>query len=316
MSQCATHATQNDMTTSSDTWRKIEKDTFLWLPPKTRQLYPHDGRAHSFLLTHVECHSVPLMPRKTTWPHLLTRGERLRKTRSCGFPQRHANSTLTTVAHTHSSSHTSNVTVCHACHTKRHDHIFWHVEKDWERHVFVASPKDTPTLPSRRSRTHIPPHTHRMSQSATPATQNDMNGKHTTYIFVDLGDFYSCFAHIIWRFRHPNINGLKGKILTRKPHISGKIDGRSMVSGEDVPFPIWSDFLSKRGLPQPSSIDSVPAELWSPLIGNVPARVASGRGETGGEKKHTRLISNHFYSFRITSNNFQSFLISFQISNF
>ena len=38
----------------------------------------------------------------------------------------------------------------------------------------MASPKGTPTLPSRRPRTHIPPHTRRTSQSATPATQNDL----------------------------------------------------------------------------------------------------------------------------------------------
>ena len=43
------------------------------------------------------------------------------------------------------------------------------------KYVFVASPIDTATLPSRRPRTHILPHTRRMSQSATPATQNDMS---------------------------------------------------------------------------------------------------------------------------------------------
>ena len=137
----------------------------------TRQLFCHDGRAHTFLLTHVECHKVPRVPRKTTSPHLLTRREThllvafpldtatflprrsrthipshtrrmsqsatratqndittssdtSKKTPFGRFPPRHGNFSATTVAHTHSSSHTSNVTKCHTCHAKRHHHIF------------------------------------------------------------------------------------------------------------------------------------------------------------------------------------------------
>ena len=260
MSQSATPATQNDMNTSSDTWRKtrfcgfphrhsnftlttaahthsswntsnvtkchachakrhehilwhVEKDTFLWLPPWTLQLYPHDGRAHTFLLKHVEYHKVPRLPRKTTWTHLLTRGERhvfvaspidtptlpsrrprthippetrrmsqsatpatqndmntssdtWRKTRFCGFPHRHSNFTLTTATHTHSSWNTSNVTKCHACHAKRHDHIFWHVEKifrqlyphDGRAHTFFLKHVEchkVPRLPRKTTWTHL-----------------------------------------------------------------------------------------------------------------------------------------------------------------
>ena len=41
-----------------------------------------------------------------------------------------------------------------------------------ERHVFMASPIDMQTLPSQRSRPHIPPETRQMSQIAMPATHN------------------------------------------------------------------------------------------------------------------------------------------------
>ena len=125
MSQSAMPATQNDMSTSSDTWRKR---------------------------------------------HL------------CGFPNRHGNFSATTVVHTHSSSHTSTVTKCHACKLQRHEHISWHVEchkvPHWprktasahllargERDVFAASPIDTATFLPRRSCTHIPPETRQMSQN-------------------------------------------------------------------------------------------------------------------------------------------------------
>ena len=82
-----------------------------------RQLYHHDGRAHRFFRTHVECHKVPRLPRKTTWPYLLTRRK---------------------------------------------------------KHVFATFTIGKASLRPRRSRTQIPPQTRRMSQSATPATQNDM----------------------------------------------------------------------------------------------------------------------------------------------
>ena len=59
-----------------------------------------------------------------------TSSDTSRKTRFCGFSHRHGNFSPRTVAHTDSSSHTSNVTKCHACRAKRHEHIFWHIEKD------------------------------------------------------------------------------------------------------------------------------------------------------------------------------------------
>ena len=59
-----------------------------------------------------------------------TSSDTSRKTRFCDFSHRHGNFSLTTVAHTPSGWNTSNVTKCHACHAKRHEHIFWHVEKD------------------------------------------------------------------------------------------------------------------------------------------------------------------------------------------
>ena len=53
-----------------------------------------------------------------------------RKSRLRDFSHRHSNFAATMVAHTDSSSDTWNVTKCHACHAKRHDHSFWHVHRD------------------------------------------------------------------------------------------------------------------------------------------------------------------------------------------
>ena len=119
MSQSATPATQNDMSTDSDTWRKAPFCDF----PRRHGNFSATMAAHTFLLTHVECHKVPRLPRRTIWQHLLTRGE---------------------------------------------------------RHSFLASPVDTATF-LRRPRAHIPPHTGRMSQSATAATQNDMRTSSDTW---------------------------------------------------------------------------------------------------------------------------------------
>ena len=65
MSQSATPATQNDMTTSSDTSKKTRFCDFS---------HRHGNFSLTTVLhlTHVECHKVPRLPRKTTEAHLLT----------------------------------------------------------------------------------------------------------------------------------------------------------------------------------------------------------------------------------------------------
>ena len=69
MSRRATPATQNDTTTSSDT----SKETRLCDLSHRRGNFSLRRVLH---LTHVECHKVPRLPRKTTWPHLVTRRNR------------------------------------------------------------------------------------------------------------------------------------------------------------------------------------------------------------------------------------------------
>ena len=115
-------------------------------------------------LTHVECHKVPCLPRKTTWRHLATRRKRhVRATFPIGtcvechkaprLPRkttwrhlatrqnRHVCTTFpigtaTSASRGSRTSHTWNVTKRHACHAERHDHIFWHVEKDTLAQLF------------------------------------------------------------------------------------------------------------------------------------------------------------------------------------
>ena len=150
-------ATQNDMTTSSDTSTKTRFCDFS---------HRHGNFSLTTVLhlTHMECHKVPRLPRKTPLPHLLTRRKRHV---FCHFSHRHGNFSFTTVLHlTHMechkvprlprktplphlltrrkrhvfatfpigkatsasrqscTSHTWNATKCHACHAKRHDQIF------------------------------------------------------------------------------------------------------------------------------------------------------------------------------------------------
>ena len=83
MSQSTTPATQNDMTTSSDMWRKTH---FLWLPPiDTATLSSRWPRAHIPPETRRMSQSATPATQKKTWPHLLTCGERHV---FCGFPHR------------------------------------------------------------------------------------------------------------------------------------------------------------------------------------------------------------------------------------
>ena len=63
----ACHAKRHDHS-FSDTSKKSRFCDYLL--PSSRQLCAHDGSSQRFLLTHVECHEVPCLPRKTTWPQL------------------------------------------------------------------------------------------------------------------------------------------------------------------------------------------------------------------------------------------------------
>ena len=87
-------------------------------------------RAHNPAETHRMSQSAT--PAKQNY--MTTSSDTSRKTCFCGFPHGHGNFSLSTAVHTYSSWNTSNVTKCHACHAKPHDHIFWHVKKDtfWE----------------------------------------------------------------------------------------------------------------------------------------------------------------------------------------
>ena len=116
MSQSATHATPNDMSTSSDTSKKTRFCYFSY----SHGNFSLTRVAH---LTHVECHKVPHLPRKTTWAHLLTRRKRHV---FATFPI----GTATSASRGSRTSHAWNVTKRQACHAKRNDHIFWHVKKD------------------------------------------------------------------------------------------------------------------------------------------------------------------------------------------
>ena len=146
MSQSATSATQNDMTTSSDRSSKTRFGSFPHRHGSFTLTTAAHTHTHTFLLKHVKCHKAPRLTRKTTGPHLLrgqvrhvfvavpkdvatlvprrpcthirpdtplmsksaqndrsTASDMSRKTRSCGFPQRHGNLSPTTAVHTHSS---------------------------------------------------------------------------------------------------------------------------------------------------------------------------------------------------------------------
>ena len=137
---------KNDMSTSSDTSRKTR---FCGFPQGPANLILTTiTHTHTFLLKHIECHKVPRLPQND----MSTSSDTSRKTRFCGFPQRHANFTLTTVARTH---------IPPLKHIERHKvprlprKTTWaHLLTRREKHICVASPKDTPTLPSRRSCAH------------------------------------------------------------------------------------------------------------------------------------------------------------------
>ena len=69
MPRSVTPAMQNDMTTSSDT---SKKRGFC----NISQRHGNFSLTTVLHLTHVECHKVPCLPRKTTWAHLVTRRKR------------------------------------------------------------------------------------------------------------------------------------------------------------------------------------------------------------------------------------------------
>ena len=119
-------------------------------------------------------------------------------TRFYDFSHRHGNFSITTVAHRDSSSHTWNVTKRHACLARRHEHIFWHVEED----TFVRLFPEARQFQPHEGRA---PHTCGMSQSATPATQNDMSTSSDMSKKTRLCDF----SH-----RHGNFS------LTRVAHLT------------------------------------------------------------------------------------------------
>ena len=152
MSQSATPAPQNDMSTSSDTSRKTHYYVTFTIDAAT--LVSRRSCAHTFLLKHCRMSQGASPSAKKVWAHLLSSSDTPRKTHFCDFSHKHANFSLTTVVRKTTWAHRL---------TRR------------EGHVLVAFPIDTATLLPRRSRTHIPPETHRRSQSATPATQNDMS---------------------------------------------------------------------------------------------------------------------------------------------
>ena len=145
--------------------RKSQGGSFLWLFPKTRQLYPHDGRAHTIP---PETRQMSQGATPATQNDMSRSSDTWRKTRFCGFSRFYPHVSR---AHTFLLKHIE----CHKVPRLTRKTTWAHLLTRRERHVFVAAPIDTLTLPSRRSRTHIPPETHRMSQSAAPDTQNDMS---------------------------------------------------------------------------------------------------------------------------------------------
>ena len=171
MSQSARPATQIDMSTSSGTSRKTRLCGF----PHWHGNFSATMVAHTHTHSHPETHRMSQSATPATQNDMSTLSDTSRKTRLCGFPHWHGNFSLTTVAYTQSSWKTSNVTKCHKMPHLPRKTAWAHRLTRRERHGFVASPIATPTLPSRRSRTYSPPETHRMSQSARPATQIDMS---------------------------------------------------------------------------------------------------------------------------------------------
>ena len=109
----------NYMSTSSDTSRK----TRVCGVPYRHGNFTFTAAAHTHTHIPPEADRMSQSATPATQNDMTTSSDTSRKTRFHSFSHRHGNFSLTMAAQTKTCLNTSNVTKCHACHTKRHDHI-------------------------------------------------------------------------------------------------------------------------------------------------------------------------------------------------